>query len=79
MSNVDNKLGSNKMLYELKGKKVEISIPAIGLDVHDFFEMVVDYMRATGWSEKTILSGLENAANSLEQNLDVEQTDSEEE
>lgn len=61
-----NDLGLNRMIQEYRGKRVELSQEVIGPDVHDFMEMVVNFMLATGWSSVTIQSGLESAAEELE-------------
>ena len=63
-------LGTYKMIQEYRGKRVEMSLPAIGIDVHEFMEMVVGFMLANGWQNKTILSGLETAASEIESQLE---------
>lgn len=63
-------LGTYRMTQEYRGKRVEVSLPAIGIDVHEFMEMVVGFMLATGWHSKTILSGLECAVSEIESQLE---------
>ena len=64
-----NDLGLNKITQEYRGKRVELSQEVIGPDVHDFMEMVVNFMLATGWDLRTIRSGLESAAQEMEDRM----------
>jgi hypothetical protein len=61
-----NDLGLNKIIQEYRGKRVELSQEVIGPDVHDFMDMIVNFMLATGWDSTTIQSGLESAVEELE-------------
>jgi hypothetical protein len=74
MKNRDD-LGTNKIIQEYRGRKVEMSLPVIGIDVHEFMEMVVGFMLATGWQTKTILSGLENSISEIESQLENTEVD----
>lgn len=63
------KLGSNTITYLHEGKKVEMSIPAIGSDINEFMGMVVGYLKATGWSYRTIKDGLQSSLNEIEDEI----------
>lgn len=64
----------NKISQEYEGKKIEMSIPVIGPDIHDFMEMVSGFLKATGWNLSTIQSGFERAA--LDIRDEIESNDS---
>lgn len=66
-----------KIIQEYKGKKVELSLPVIGVDVHEFMEMVTGFMKATGWTLQTIKNGLESAADQMQEEIDVNKPEKE--
>jgi hypothetical protein len=66
-----NDLGTNKIIQEYKGKKVELSQEVIGPNVHEFMEMITSFMLATGWGTSTIRSGYEGAIESLDDMLET--------
>ena len=59
-----------KISQDYEGKKIEMSIPVIGPDVHDFMEMVTGFLKATGWNMSTIKSGLEQAAEDIKNEIE---------
>jgi hypothetical protein len=63
------KLGSNTITYLHEGKKVEVSIPAIGPDINELMDMVIGYLKATGWSCRTIKNGLQSSLNEIEDEI----------
>lgn len=60
------------MSQEYEGKKIEMSVPVIGTDVHEFMEMVAGFLKATGWGMSTIQSGFKQAATDIKEQLDNE-------